>query len=1020
MLLLLAAALVPAAAQLNPALFSGLRWRNIGPLRAGRVSAVAGVVGQPGHFYIGLPGGGVWETLDAGVTWNPIFDAVKEVDSIGSLAVSASNPKVLYAGTGDLITGLSLNEGNGIYKSSDGGATWQQSGLEHTHRIASLLVDPRNPDLVLAAAQGDYHFKSPDRGVYRSTDGGAHWTKVLYRDELSGARDLAWAADDPAEVFATTYLHYNPNPGQHVTYENGTGLYKSNDEGATWTEIAGHGLPRLTGRTGVAVAQGTHGQRVFLIGGFGLYRSDDGGASWAKATNDGRISGNDYICGTYVDTQNPDIVYVMQTSMYRSTDGGRTFASFKGAPGGDDYHEMWMDPNHADRIILGVDQGATVSLDHGATWSPWYNQSTAQVYRIATDNAFPYWVYATMQDSGAVAVASRGDLGEITDFDWYPMPAGEAGSVAPDPLHPGVIYAGGLDSALVKVVRPRWTYQDVSPGGNGKTYRQFTNPPLGFFPRERNLLYFGSQYVSISSDGGDHWTDISPDLSAHHGQPPVPPAYGRPTPALTALAPSPAEPGVIWAGTNTGLVWISRDFNAAARTATWTEVTPPGAPASAEFNFVQPSHTVRGEAYAEMDNRNVGDYLPHIFRTSDYGANWTEIVSGLPTGEPEGSFVRVVREDPERPGLLYCGTENTVYVSFDDGDHWQSLRLNLPTTSIRDLVVHGSDLVIGTYGRGFWILDDMTPLRQLAAGAATGKVVLFRPTRALRLHPNLNADTPFPPEVPHAPNPPAGASLYYYLPQAAQSVSISIRDAQGREVLRTLSSAPNPDLQAFEAEPQTVPDYWKQPLHPLATGAGMHRAVWDLRFALPGKPRLSLPMTAVDHDTAPAPRGPLVAPGTYQVQLSVDGAVTSQPLVVAADPREPNAVTDLPKLTHLQRAILDALSAADAAGEKIAADRKSLAPGSPEEARLAALAGAAGRGRGGRGALVGAPSLVVAQSQLLGLLNLLESPADAAPTGAQLGTFARACGALNQVLAQWRQAARANLGAAANPVACQP
>jgi len=1005
---ILAAAAVAATAQVPPALFSGLRWRNIGPLRAGRVSAVAGVVGQPGHFYMGLPGGGVWETLDAGVTWKPIFDAVKEVDSIGSLAVSASNPKVIYAGTGDLITGLALNEGNGIYKSSDGGSTWRQSGLTHTHRIASLLVDPRNPDLVLAAAQGDYHFKSADRGVYRSTDGGANWTQVLFRDDMTGARDLAWAADDASEVFATTYLHYNPNPGQHAQYENGTALYKSTDEGATWTEISGHGLPPLSGRTGVAVAQRTHGQRVFLVGGFGLYRSDDGGANWSKSTADPRISGNDYICGVYVDTENPDIVYVMQTSMYRSSDGGRTFASFKGAPGGDDYHEMWMDPNHADRIILGVDQGATISLDHGATWSPWYNQSTAQVYRIATDDSFPYWVYATMQDSGAVAVASRGDLGEITDFDWYPMPAGEAGSVAPDPLHPGVIYAGGLDSALVKVVRPGWTYQDVSPGGNGKAYRQFTNPPLGFFPSNRGLMYFGTQFVSISSDGGNHWTDISPDLSAHHGQPPVPPAYGRPTPALTALAPSPAEASVVWAGTNTGLVWITRDFSAANAHPTWTEVTPPGAPASAEFNFIQPSHTVRGEAYAEMDNRNVGDYLPHIFRTRDYGAHWTEIVNGLPTGEPEGSFVRVVREDPEQAGLLYCGTENTVYVSFDDGDHWQSLRLNLPTTSIRDLVVHGRDLVIGTYGRGFWILDDMAPLRQLARAAAPNRTRLFTPSPALRLHPDLNADTPFPPEVPHEPNPPAGAVLYYYLPQAAAQVSISILDAQGQTV-QTLQGTPSAELEAFAAEPQTVPDYWKQPLRPLPIAAGMHRAVWDLRYALPGHPRLSLPMTAVDHDTPPAPRGPMVAPGTYQVRLTVDGATYTQLVSVRPDPREPHAAADLPPLNRLQLEILQALRRADSAAMVMASEH---------DPRLAALQGSAGRGRGGRGGGSGAPSLASTQAQLLGLLNLLESPADAAPTGAQLGTYARACGQLNTTLAQWK--ALGGDAAASTPLACQP
>ena len=1021
-LLLVMALATAALAQVNPALYAGLKWRNIGPDRAGRVSAVAGVIGQPGKFYIGLPGGGVWETDNAGVTWRPIFDSVKAVDSIGSLAVATSNPKIIYAGTGDLITGLALNEGNGMYKSSDGGQTWQRSGLEHTHRIASILVDPHNPDLVLAATQGDYHFKSADRGVFRSTDGGASWSKVLYRDDETGARNLAAAPDDASEVFATTYLHYNPNPGQHLREENGTALYKSTDEGATFTEISGHGLPRLTGRTAVAVAPGTHGQRVFLIGGFGLYRSDDGGATWSQATTDRRITGNDYICAVYVDPQNPDIVYTMQTSMYRSSDGGHTFASYKGAPGGDDYHNLWIDPTNAQRMILGVDQGATVSLDHGHTWSPWYNQSTAQVYRIATDNRFPYWVYATMQDSGAVAVASRGDLGEITPFDWYPMPAGEAGSVAPDPLHPNIIYAGGLESALVRVTRPEWTYQDVSPGGNGKVYRLFTNPPIAFLPQDAHVMYFGSQYVSVTEDGGQHWRDISPDLSAHNGQPPVPPAYGRPTPALTALSPSPALRGVIWTGTNNGLVWLTRDGGA-----TWKEVTPPGAPASAEFNFVEPSHTRPGEAYAEMDNRNVGDYLPHLFRTRDYGAHWTAIVAGLPNGRPEGSFVRVVREDPKVPGLLYCGTENTVYVSFDDGDHWQSLRLNLPTTSIRDLVVHNNDLVIGTYGRGFWILDDMAPLRQLGQGAAAriaaAPAYFFPPSPAVRVHINLNADTPFPPEVPHEVNPPAGAILYYYLGQPATgAVTLEVHDAHGK-LVRTLSSIPDPALAAFAAAPQTVPDYWKQPLRPLPTTAGAHRAVWDLRYERPAGARLSLPMTAIFHDTPPAPEGPLVAPGVYTLTLQVDGRAYTRALTVVNDPRHgqgPAITAAIAALHALQMKVLEGLNTAHELEQQIATQIAQARQSQPANAAaLERLAGGGGRGHGGlgRGAAAGPPTAARAQAELFGLLSLLESPVDAAPTSAQQGSYVLACQDLNRVITSWRALAGAR-SSGPQPLAC--
>jgi len=1002
----LAAGALCAAAQVNPALFSGLRWRNVGPMRAGRVSAVAGVIGQPAHFYMGTPGGGVWETTDAGTTWRPIFDSVKPVDSIGSLAIATSNPQVIYVGTGDLITGLALNEGNGMYKSTDGGKTWHQDGLEKTHRIAKVLVDPHNPDLVLAAAQGDYHFPSTDRGVYRSTDGGAHWTRVLYRDDKTGARDLDWAPDDPSVVFATTYLHYNPNPGQHKLYENGSALYKSTDEGATWTEISGHGLPELTGRMGVTVAQGTQGKRVFLVGGFGLYRSDDGGASWTKATTDPRISGNDYICEVRVDTQNPDIVYVLQTSTYRSTDGGHTFASFKGAPGGDDYHELWIDPTDSSRMIFGVDQGATISFNHGVTWTDWYNQSTAQVYRIATGYEYPYWIYATQQDSGAVAVASRGDLGEITPFDWYPMPAGEAGSAAPDPLNHNVIYVGGLESLLVKVTRPLWTYQDVSPGGNGKTYREFSNPPIAFLPQDQHVMFFGTQYVSMTHDGGQHWTDISPDLSAHNGQPPVAPAYGRPTPALTALLPSPVTRGLIWTGTNTGLLWLTRDLGAH-----WKEVTPPGTPASAEFNFVIPSHTNPAEAYAEMDNRNVGDYLPHIYRTRDYGAHWTEIVSGLPTGEPEGSFVRVVREDPKTPGLLYCGTENTVYISFDDGDHWQSLRLNLPTTSIRDLVVKDNDLVIGTYGRGFWILDDMSPLRQLVKGEAARIAAepahFFQPGEAVRVHRDLNADTPFPPEVPHRPNPPAGAIVYYYLAAPAQGpVTLDIRDAQGH-LVRTLSSTPDPALVAFAHEPQTVPELWKQPVPMLPTSAGTNRVVWDLHYARPAGARLSLPMTAIPHATPAAPQGPLVLPGDYTLTLHVDGRSYTRTLHVINDPREgsgPAVIATLAALHALQAKVMAALAATHSASKQAAEAEQKLPPDSPLRTEIAAITGGGGRGRGGfgRGRGNAAPTLASAQGELLGLLNLLDGPADAAPTGAQAGDYVLGCEHLNQALARWR------------------
>ncbi|HXR98670.1 MAG TPA: hypothetical protein VN709_12585 [Terriglobales bacterium] len=1011
-----------AMAQVNPALYSGMRWRMIGPLRGGRVSAVTGVIGQPPVFYVGLPAGGVWKTDDAGNTWNPIFDDVKEISSIGAIEVAPSDPNIIYVGTGDLVTGGAVNEGNGMYKSTDAGKTWRHIGLDQTHQITTILVDPSNPNLVLVATQGNIHAESSDRGVYRSDDGGASWHQVLFRNNASGAQDIAWAYDDPHVMLATTVRHLTlpgeaPPARGAAPRDNDTALYKSTDEGATWTELSGGGLPNLTGRTAVAVAAKTQGQRMFLVGTFGLYRSDDGGTTWSRTTRDNRIVGSSYICGVYVDPTNPDVVYTMNTSMYQSLDGGRNFIAFKGAPGGDDNHVLWIDPTNGGRILLGADQGAAVTYNRGATWTGWYNQPTAQVYNIAVDNNFPYWVYATQQDTDAVATSSRGELGEITPMDWWPLPAWETGSIAPDPLHPNVIFGGSRTSGLVKITRPSWHWQYVGPTIGNTDYRRTVNQPVVFSPQDPHTLYFATQYVLKTTDEGDHWTKISPDLSARAGAAPAP--GGRGGAAIQSLAPSPKQAGVIWVGSSNGLVHMTRDGGA-----TWRDVSPAGLDARSLCE-VEASHFDAGSAYLAVDDHNLGDYAPHVYRTSDFGASWQPIVTGLPTTEPSGSFARRIREDTVRPGLLYLATESSVYVSFDAGDHWQPLGLNLPNTSYRDLVVHGNDLVAGTYGRSMWVLDDLSPLRQIsaqnAASLAAQAAHLFRPGVAIRTWRDVNEDTPLPPEVPHAQNPPEGAVLYYYLgrpPSAA--IKLEILDAQGRSV-RTYSSTLEPNNEP----PPNVPDYWLRHPRPLPVATGTNRVNWDLRWDEPKTfgHNYGNVFAAIAHDTPGYPQGPMAIPGTYTVRLTVDGQTYTQPLVVKNDPRIAATPADAAALQSQFRLELALRNAADTAynayqqaaalRSKIAALPANLATQAEAlDAALNAVAGTAGgRGRGftiitaGRGGTAGpaTPPLASLNGTLAGLIFVVAGSTDAAPTAAKVKAWQDDCAALNRDLATLRK-----------------
>src|SRR6266700_1328792 len=760
------AAGIARAQQVPESLYSEMKWRMIGPFRAGKVNAVAGVPGNPGVYYFGADGGGVWKTTDGGTVWKPIFDK-EAIASIGAMALAPSNPKIIYVGTGVKTIFGDSSYGAGIYKSADGGENWQHMGLEDSRHIGRILVDPKNPGIVLVAAMGHSSGPNEERGVFRTTDGGRTWKRVLYKDNVTAAVDLCFEPGNPRVVYATLW-HGIRKPGQRGTsYGPGSGLYKSSDEGVTWNQITGNGLPAGEwGRSGVAVAPGNHGRRVYLIVEVkekkgGLFRSDDAGATWKKATEDKRIDGSWYMSEIFVDPRNADIVYVPLQNLYRSNDGAHTFTAIKGAPGGDDYHSVWIDPTNSERIMLGVDQGATISLNGGESWSTWYNQPTGEFYRVATDHRFPYWVYGPQQDSGTAGIASRGNNGQITERDWFPVGPGESGYTIPDPLDPDVVYNAGPGGSVIRLSKTTGQVRDISPApiSQGSKYRFNWTIPLVFSPQDPHLLYLGTQFLMKTSNAGTSWDEISTDLTRIRAEEKDTKKRRR---TILTIAPSPVREGVIWVGTDDGNIQVTKDDGK-----TWKNVTPPAVTEWSIVSIIEASHSDAGTAYATVNRNNLDDLRPHILRTRDYGESWQEIVGGI----AEKHFARTVREDPVRKGLLYAGTEKGVDVSFDDGDHWQSLRLNMPVVSIHDLAVEQDDLVAATYGRSFWILDDVTPLRQLDApgpafSAAPG-TMLFAPRTAIRVRRDENQDTPLPPEVPAGKNPPDGAILNYLLPASS-------------------------------------------------------------------------------------------------------------------------------------------------------------------------------------------------------------------------------------------------------------
>ena len=1007
----------------GPDSLSGLVWRNIGPLRAGRVSAASGAVGQAGVFYAGFPTGGLWKTTNAGVTWEPIFDAVSSTSSIGAVQVAPSDANVIYVGTGDMPTGGNINEGDGVYKSTDAGKTWQHIGLDDTRQIPSILVDPHDPSLVLVAAQGNRYVKNDQRGVFRSADGGKTWDKTLYVDDQTGIERLAWANDAPATVLAATDRHYvNVNQpfgggggGGGQNGPTGTALYKSTDQGLTWHELTGGGLPRLAGRVSIAVAQHTNAQRMYLIGNFGLYRSDDGGATWRQMDAGDRRVGNGqggYNCGVYVSAANPDVVITINTSSYISTDGGNTFTGFKGAPGGDDPQQMWLDPTDGSRMLMGLDQGAVVTLDGGRTWSSWYNQSTEQVYHISADNSFPYYVYASQQDAGAIRVRSRGNYGEIGPMDWSPVGGWEWGTDVIDPLNNNTLYASG--SGIQKIAFPSEQIVNVSPATDPDSrLRANADNPLVFAPWNPRELLAGFQYLMATTDGGMSWRKLGPDLGWPKGVTP-PPDTATPKPGaprggvIQTIGASPVSRGLIWVGTTNGLIKVTRDEGV-----TWSDASIPNLPDSnrTAVPMVEASHFNAGEAYAALEAHNLGDYQPQLYRTRDYGKSWTKIVTGLPTGQVGGSFTRLIREDTKKQGLLFAGTESGMYVSFDDGDHWQSLQQNLPTTSYRDAFIKGNDLVVGTYGRGIWILDDISPLRQMNGSAPAEAVQLFKPGDAYRLRRNVNQNTPFPPEVPHSDNAPDGALIYYYLASAPSgTITLDVLDSSGA-VVRHLSSAPIPPLKEAATPPN--PSFWLATPQPLPAAAGTNRVNWDIRYDDPPAFSHSWEINANPGNTPASPEGPLALPGVYTVKLTVDGKSYTQTVTVRDDPRSPASAAALRAEHGLQMKMTQAMAASWNAYHQATDLRASLAADTASSvadvaagartlaARIDTVAGNAGAPGGFFFRRSTTPNFAGVNGALVRQLNQLEM-GDGMPTPGDLAVYASACRDLTKSVTAWQ------------------
>jgi len=883
-------AIVLAIGQVHAGDFDSiLRWRNIGPYRGGRTRAIAGVPSEPNVFYMAPVNGGVFKSMDFGRTWKPIFDD-QPTASVGAIAVSISNPNIVYVGSGEGLHRPDLSIGDGVYKSTDAGTTWTHLGLRDGQQIAQLAVDPKNPDRIFVAVAGHPYGPNEERGVYRSLDGGKTFEKVLHRDENVGASDVQIAPTNPQVVYAALW-ESREGPWENGVFNgDGGGIFKSTDGGKTWGQLT-KGLPGNIVQANIAIApsaQKTLFATVRTKTIAKLYRSDDAGETWRGTTDDPRpglgIGGGDLPVVRF-DPKNPQIVYSASIVCWRSTDGGKTWDGWRGAPGGDDYQNVWINSDNPDVILLGSDQGAIVTVNGGKSWSSWYNQPTAQLYHVSADNTFPYQLYSGQQESGSVGIKSRGDEGEITFRDWRPVAAEEYGYVVADPLDPDIIIGG----KLTRFDRRTGQAQNILPVPvQTEDFRMLRTEPVVYSPLDPHLLFFAGNTLWQTRDRGDHWEEISPDLSRSTYE--LPASIGKYKEDATkqahrrgviySVAPSPLDTNRIWCGTDDGLIHLTTDGGKK-----WTNVTPPTFSAWQKISLIEAGHFDANTAYAAVNTLRTDDLRPLIFATHDGGKTWTEIVNGIPAGQ----IVNAVREDPERKGLLFAGTEKAVYISFDDGANWNSLRLNLPASSVRDLIIKNDDLVVATHGRGFWILDNITPLRQLNTNCSED--LLFKPQTALRVRANLNTDTPLPPDEPAGENPPDGAMIDYFLSKDASGpVTIEIKDGKG-QLVRKYSSADAP----VEANPKRlrIPSYWIRPLQSVSTKVGMHRFLWDLHYTpVPGV-EPEFPMQATYRNTPAEATSPWATPGDYTVTLTVDRKTFTQPINVVMDPRVKTSAADL-------------------------------------------------------------------------------------------------------------------------------
>ena len=999
-------------AQVDPKLFSDMRWREIGPMRGGRTRALAGVRSEPATFYMGAVNGGVWKTTDAGATWHSVWDD-EPSGSIGSIAVSLSDPRVVYVGSGEGLQRPDLSTGDGVYKSTDAGKTWTHlEGLRDGQQIGQVAIDPHDPNRVFVAVEGHPFGPSEERGLYRTTDGGKTFTRVLFAGNRTGASEVQIDPQNPQIVFAGMWQR------QEAPWENGSfvggegGLYRSTDGGDTWTKLTGNGLPDQILQVQLTISPSNprriYGEIAPVHGPVGLYRSDDGGDHWVHAPVDDtrpeeRIGGGDCPVPA-VDPRDPDTVYVASIVSWKSTDAGKTWTALRGSPGGDDYQNVWINPDNTKIIALASDQGVVISQNGGESWAEWYNQPTAQMYHATADNAFPYRVCGGQQDSGSACVPSRSDDGRITFHDWHPVGIEEYGYAAPDPLNPDIVYGG----KVTRYDRRTGQIQNVEPKPL-RSYRVLRTEALQFSPVDPHKLYFATNTLWLTEDGGRKWREVSPDLTRENWDLPKVVSGYRDSPAAAAtrrgviysLGLSPVNGNRIWAGTDDGLIWTTTNGGGH-----WDNVTPPELKPFWKVFNMEAGHFDAETAYAAVNTMRLDEMRPHLFRTHDGGKSWTEIVNGI----PDGAATSAIREDPKRKGLLYAGSETQVYVSFDDGDHWQSLRLNMPASSVRDLEVKGDDLIAATHGRGFLILDNVTPLRQIAAETAREDAHLYSPQIAIRIRNDMNPPTPWPADFPATSNPPNGAIIDYYLgPHISGVVSLEIADGKGQTIARFNSNDPVSSLDTRYPDPPV----WARPARALSAEPGHHRFPWDLQYPqVPGMSTSPDDDLATPYDTPQVSTAPWVLPGEYTVRLIANGRTLSAPLKVEMDPRVKTPMRDLEQQFTLARQMYDDLMRATAALHEISVLREQLKARSGQplvgqaaptiDSRLDAIAGPEHGGRGfGRGS-AGLATLASVRMQIARLEHSIEN-ADEAPTAAQAEAFQISDKPLTGLIDQWRK-----------------